>query len=90
MKFGDLATHGHQAKWVYLFEVSELRNPWYLRLAWWLKDLFFPRQPLEAHGLIKQGQQIQKIGTGYHDPTLPGGPTHATRRDGSMMYRYRD
>lgn len=88
LKIGNLAEGGHQAKWVMLFEVSNLRNPWYLRLAWRVKDFFCPRKPLEEHGRIFPGQSIQKIGTGYDDPLMPGEKTRSVRLGGNSAYRY--
>lgn len=85
---GDLAQGGHQAHWVEMFEVSIIRSPWYLRLGRRVKDFFCPRPAREWPGRILPGQPIQKIGTGYHDPTLPGGPTHATRQDSGRRVYY--
>ena len=90
LKLGDLAHGGHQAHWVEMFEAGRLRNPWYLRLAWRVKDLFCPSRPLEGYGRILPGQSIQKIGTGYHDPLMPGEKTRSVRRGGSCAYRYQD
>lgn len=89
-RIGDLARGGHQAHIFEQYNISEIRNPWYLRLAWWVKDFICPRKPLEGYGLIIPGQTIQKIGTGYHDPLMPGEKTRSVRRGGSCAYRYRD
>lgn len=90
MAIGDLARGGHQAHWVELFEVTPPHNPWYLRLAWAVKDVFRPRVPLEGYGRVFPGQSIRMVGTGYEEPTLPGGPTHSARRGGREAYRYHD
>lgn len=87
---GDLARGGHQAHWVKMFEASDLKNPLYLRFAWWVKDFFRPRPPLEHPGRILPGQPIQKIGTGYHPVLMPGEPTQAERRPCRLVYRYHD
>ena len=90
LKIGDLAHGGHQAHWVEMFEAGNLRNPWYLRFAWRVKDFFFPRPAREWPGRILPGQSIQKIGTGYNAPLMPREKTRSVRRGGSCAYRYRD
>lgn len=87
---GDLARCGHQARWIEMFEASSLRNPWYMRLAWRVKDLFCPRLPLEHPGRIYPGQPIHKIGTGYHPALLPGETTRSVRNGCRLAYRYHD
>ena len=62
---GDLARGGHQARWVAMFEVSELRNPWYLRLGWRVKDVFRPRRAAECPGWVAPRMPIHKVGTGF-------------------------
>ena len=90
IKIGDLAHGGHQAHWGMQYEVSIIRQPWYQRLSWRLKDIFRPRPPLEEHGRILPGQPIHKIGTGYHPVLMPGEPTRAERRTYRLVYRYHD
>ena len=74
-RYGDLARGGHQARWVELFEVSELKNPWYLRLGWRVKDFFCPRLPLDQPGRVRPGLPIYKVGTGFRG-AYDGGQPH--------------
>ena len=71
-QLGDLARGGHQARWAWMFEVSDLRNPWYRRLGWWVQDFFRPRPPIELPGWVMPGLPVRKIGTGYQSAGWKG------------------
>lgn len=89
LKIGDLTGH-HQPHWFMCYTGGEFRVTLWRRIVWGLRDFLFPREPRDAYMRILPGQPIEKIGTGYNDPLMPGEKTRSVRRGGSCAYRYQD